>query len=181
MSNTLAKRKTRVAEGSLVSVSEFEWMKVAINVWHLVAWERDKEQHRLLGYVNYVSYDTGPNLGDVTLTYMAVAWDEKLREENSDTGYFSKLKAAQEWLESIVMENTSKPSRRAQMKVDVETAETTIENESGREQEGITVTCMRCDHSVEVYGTSDASVRRGCATLREECPNGEENYYQENG
>lgn len=39
------------------------------------------------------------------------------------------------------------------------------------------MTCERCGHEVTVYGASDASARRGAYMLREECPNGENNYY----
>jgi hypothetical protein len=42
---------------------------------------------------------------------------------------------------------------------------------------GICVTCRRCDHAVEVFGNSDASIRRGMVMLREECPNEESNFY----
>jgi hypothetical protein len=34
---------------------------------------------------------------------------------------------------------------------------------------GVVVTCDECGESVEVYGTSDASVRRGCVMLSEQC------------
>ena len=63
------------------------------------------------------------------------------------------------------------------MKVDVDVEETTIENENGREQAGVIVTCTRCDHSVEVFGVTESSIKRGCATLRDECPNSERNFY----
>lgn len=46
-----------------------------------------------------------------------------------------------------------------------------------REVDGIVVKCNRCNHEVEVFGTSEASVRRGAVMLREECPSGEENFY----
>jgi hypothetical protein len=45
--------------------------------------------------------------------------------------------------------------------------------------EGVRATCSRCQHEAESYRTSDASVRRCLALLREECPNGERNYYGE--
>jgi hypothetical protein len=45
--------------------------------------------------------------------------------------------------------------------------------------ESVCGTCRRCGHETESYGTSDASVRRCVALLREECPNGEHNYYFE--
>jgi hypothetical protein len=34
---------------------------------------------------------------------------------------------------------------------------------------------MRCNETVEIYSTSDASIKRGCATLHEQC--GENNFY----
>ena len=41
----------------------------------------------------------------------------------------------------------------------------------------VEVTCTRCKHSVQVFGTSEASIKRGCLMLREECPEGESNFY----
>lgn len=43
--------------------------------------------------------------------------------------------------------------------------------------EGVCVRCSRCEHSVEVFGTSDRSIRRGLVMLREECPEEESNFY----
>jgi hypothetical protein len=34
---------------------------------------------------------------------------------------------------------------------------------------GVIVTCSECGASVEVYGTGENSVRRGCVMLREQC------------
>ena len=42
---------------------------------------------------------------------------------------------------------------------------------------GLVVTCEKCGHAVEVYGTSGASARRGAVMLSEECPEGEKNFY----
>jgi len=42
---------------------------------------------------------------------------------------------------------------------------------------GTCVTCSRCDHQTEAFGTSSASVRACLAMMREECPNGENNFY----
>jgi len=42
---------------------------------------------------------------------------------------------------------------------------------------GLVLTCSRCGHSVEVYGTEEASVRRGAVMLRDECPMGDRNFY----
>ena len=52
-----------------------------------------------------------------------------------------------------------------------------LENEDGYEVEGVCATCPRCGHTTESFGTSDASVRRCLVLLRDECPNGERNYY----
>jgi hypothetical protein len=45
------------------------------------------------------------------------------------------------------------------------------------EVEGVCATCPRCGHQTESFGTSPASVRRCLALLREQCPNGDNNYY----
>lgn len=45
------------------------------------------------------------------------------------------------------------------------------------EVEGVAATCSRCGHETESFGTTEASIRRSLALLREECPNGEWNYY----
>lgn len=43
--------------------------------------------------------------------------------------------------------------------------------------EGVRVTCDRCEHSEECFGTSEASILRCAAMLRENCPLDEENFY----
>ena len=52
-----------------------------------------------------------------------------------------------------------------------------LENENGHPVEGVAVTCSRCGHQTESFGTGDASVRRCLALLREECPRGESHFY----
>jgi hypothetical protein len=63
------------------------------------------------------------------------------------------------------------------VKVDVTVEEIELEDEDGRPVDGVEVCCGRCGHIVEVFGTSDASVKRGCVMLRESCPKGEKNFY----
>ena len=46
--------------------------------------------------------------------------------------------------------------------------------------ESVQVTCPRCDHVTESFGTSAASVNRCLVLLREECPNAEINFYFRN-
>lgn len=63
------------------------------------------------------------------------------------------------------------------MRVSCVVDEAEIENDEGRMVDGIEVTCSRCGHLTASFGTSDASVRRCLALMREECPGGESNYY----
>jgi hypothetical protein len=56
-------------------------------------------------------------------------------------------------------------------------SETTLENDDGHEVDGVVVTCSRCDHATQSFGTGEASVRRCLVLLREECPEGEANFY----
>ena len=63
------------------------------------------------------------------------------------------------------------------MKVACEVTHGVTENDSGREVECTTVTCSRCDHATESYGTTERSALRSLALLREECPKGEDNFY----
>ncbi len=43
--------------------------------------------------------------------------------------------------------------------------------------DGVVVTCGRCGHEVQSFGTTGASVRRCMALLGNACPEGEDNYY----
>jgi hypothetical protein len=63
------------------------------------------------------------------------------------------------------------------MRVRCEVSETTLENENGQEVEGVEAVCSRCGIVTESFGTTDASVRRCLALLREGCPRAERNYY----
>jgi hypothetical protein len=64
------------------------------------------------------------------------------------------------------------------MRVTVVTAKTTVKDERGRKVEGVVLTCSRCGETVEVFGTSDASVKRGFVKLREACKE-KTNFYVE--
>jgi hypothetical protein len=63
------------------------------------------------------------------------------------------------------------------MKVTCNIKSAALENEDGYPVDGVVAVCCRCGHSTESFGTSDASVRRCLALMREECPNGERNFY----
>ena len=62
------------------------------------------------------------------------------------------------------------------MRVNVEIDITDVDGDYGQ-AEGLCLLCQRCGHEVEVAGLSADSARRGAAMLREECPNGEKNFY----
>lgn len=63
----------------------------------------------------------------------------------------------------------------ARVKCEIE--ETKLENDQGRSIPGITATCSKCDHQTESFGTSEASILRCLALMREECPENENNFY----
>lgn len=63
------------------------------------------------------------------------------------------------------------------MRVNVTVEEVELEGDHDNPIDGVAVCCGRCGHTVEVFGTSDASIKRGCVMLREECPKGEKNFY----
>lgn len=65
------------------------------------------------------------------------------------------------------------------MKVTCSITFTELENEDGRELEGVCAQCDRCGYETESFGTSEASVKRCLVLMREECPQGETNYYIE--
>jgi hypothetical protein len=44
--------------------------------------------------------------------------------------------------------------------------------------EGIELTCDKCGHCEESFGTSDSSIRRCALLLNENCPRKENNFYE---
>jgi len=44
--------------------------------------------------------------------------------------------------------------------------------------DGIVADCPRCGHRTESFGTSESSILRCAAQMREECPKGENNFYE---
>lgn len=65
------------------------------------------------------------------------------------------------------------------MRVECEVVEVDLENDDGHDVEGVKAVCSRCDHETESFGTGDGSRRRCLVLMREECPNGERNFYVE--
>jgi len=64
------------------------------------------------------------------------------------------------------------------MRVECETKDVVLENDSGKKVSSIKVICGRCDHSEVSFGRGEASVRRCLALFRENCPQNEQNYYK---
>lgn len=50
-------------------------------------------------------------------------------------------------------------------------------NDDGIEVDGVEVVCSRCGHKTTSFGTSERSVKRCLALMRDECPEGERNFY----
>lgn len=63
------------------------------------------------------------------------------------------------------------------MKVECEIEEVELEGDHANSVPGVRATCSRCDHETDSFGTSDRSIKRCLILMREECPNGESNFY----
>lgn len=57
--------------------------------------------------------------------------------------------------------------------------QSTMENDEGNEVDSTRATCSKCGHVTESFGTSDPSIDRCLATMRDECPLNEKNFYEE--
>lgn len=62
-------------------------------------------------------------------------------------------------------------------KVFAEVEEIELDNDYGTTTSGVCVTCSRCGHMTESFGTDTGSVKRCLAMLRDECPKDESNFY----
>ena len=63
------------------------------------------------------------------------------------------------------------------MRVPCVVTETELENDEGREVGGVQAECTRCGYVTESFGTSERSITRCLVLMREECPEGESNFY----
>ena len=63
------------------------------------------------------------------------------------------------------------------MKVPCEIDEVDLENDRGKTMDGVMATCQRCQHWETSFGTGEGSVKRCLVMLRENCPEGEKNFY----
>lgn len=60
-------------------------------------------------------------------------------------------------------------------------SEVTLENDGGIEVDSVQATCTKCDHTTQSFGTGEGSRKRCLVLMREECPQGEENFYVDDG
>ena len=67
------------------------------------------------------------------------------------------------------------------MRVIVTIEEEQIEGDYGVLVDGLRLTCPRCGYEATPFGTGESSAKAGAVMLREECPNGESNYYDISG
>lgn len=63
------------------------------------------------------------------------------------------------------------------MRVECEVSFVELTGTHGRAVDGVSASCSRCGHEEESFGSGDSSVKRCLALLRENCPEGEENFY----
>ena len=68
------------------------------------------------------------------------------------------------------------------MKVTCSVEECDVEDEDPqtgvkRDVEGVCITCSRCNQETVAFGTGEKSIKRALASLRDDCPNNEENFY----
>lgn len=63
------------------------------------------------------------------------------------------------------------------MRVRCTIEETELEGDNGCPIDSVQAICSRCQYTTESFGTGDTSRRRCLVLLREECPQGESNFY----
>lgn len=63
--------------------------------------------------------------------------------------------------------------------VKCETEEIFIDNQYGIPRPGVKAVCTKCGHEVQSFGRSEKSIKRCLAVMCEECPNDEDNWYEE--
>lgn len=63
------------------------------------------------------------------------------------------------------------------MRIECEVRAATPTNGQGVRQDGVEVECGDCGHCETAFGTGPKSVRRALIKLRDNCPEGETNFY----
>jgi hypothetical protein len=124
---------------------------------------RESEKRDNITFITrWVQYTTGPTARMFSLSYMTVEDLNHLKEAAEKA-----LKLAESTEEKKVAEGGLR-------KVNVLVDHTTLRGDYGMTP-SIFVTCTRCEKRVEVYGQTEASIKRGCMKLHEQCD--EQNFY----
>jgi hypothetical protein len=110
----------------------------------------------------WIQYTTNPTARMFSLGFMTVEDLNHLKEAAEKA--FKLAEAVEE----------KKAPEGGLRKVNVLVDQTTLRGDYGMIP-SIFVTCTRCEKRVEVYGQTEASVRRGCIMLHEQCD--EQNFY----
>jgi hypothetical protein len=63
--------------------------------------------------------------------------------------------------------------------VECKIEEVELENDQGRNVPGVKATCGVCGHVTESFGTGEKSRKRCLVVMRQECPEGCENFYKD--
>lgn len=66
-------------------------------------------------------------------------------------------------------------------RVECEIEHITLKSSRGKDVDSVRAICPECGHSTESFGTGPGSVKRCLVLLSEECPEGEDNFYVEEG
>jgi hypothetical protein len=66
-------------------------------------------------------------------------------------------------------------------KVECEIEYIELESSNGNPVDSVRATCVECGHQTESFGDSDSSIKRCLALMNEECPEGQNNFYVEEG
>lgn len=69
-------------------------------------------------------------------------------------------------------------SRKDSRTVFCELTEIDLEGDYG-DIESVRLTCAKCGHTTESFGTSTASIKRCLVLMRKECPRDESNFYSD--
>lgn len=101
-------------------------------------------------------------------------WTDELRLKGEKRDAFIRRILLGEVLHGEAVE--SDPGGHDDVNVSCEIEETELEGDYGMVA-SIHASCSRCGHETESFGTSERSIQRCLALMREECPAGESNFY----
>lgn len=124
---------------------------------------RESEKRDNITFITrWVQYTANPSARMFSLSYMTV----------EDLNYLKE--AAEKAFKLVESTEPKKEVEGGLRKVNVLVDHTTLRGDYGMIP-SIFVTCTRCEKRVEVWGQTEASIKRGCSMLHDECD--EHNFY----